>query len=261
MTFTTVPWGVGPDEPVSECFFFPGSKEVLMKLPGFQPLLTPAAPALHMVPMAGKGSGKGSGLVSTRALRLGDLILDERPLFVAARGVPAPFFAHFSPAQTRQHEMDQLEKYFDIGMQRMRPENKNAFMALANSHKEDGSGPIFGRVRTNGLALLGLRPGVKDGTGEYSATCKDISRLNHRQLMRSLTSCSPNTAPRFNMSSFSYRLYALRDIAEGEELTFQYTDVSQPAAQRNERLRPYGFICDCAACKDATASDARRKKI
>ncbi|KAJ7782617.1 hypothetical protein B0H16DRAFT_1682069 [Mycena metata] len=237
MTFTTVPWGVGPDEPVSECFFFPGSKEVLMKLPGFQPLLTPAAPAFHMVPMAGKGSGKGSGLVSTRALRLGDLILDERPLFVAARGVPAPFFAHFSPAQTRQHEMDQLEKYFDIGMQRIRPENKNAFMALANSHKEDGSGPIFGRA----------------SAADY---CSSVHKL-----MRSLTSCSPNTAPRFNMSSFSYRLYALRDIAEGEELTFQYTDVSQPAAQRNERLRPYGFVCDCAACKDATASDARRKKI
>ncbi|KAJ7030033.1 hypothetical protein C8F04DRAFT_1398127 [Mycena alexandri] len=252
MTFTTVPWGVGPDEPVSECFFYPGSKEVLMKLPGFpQPLITPATPAFRMVPMA----GKGSGLVSTRTLRLGDLIINERPLFVAARGVPLPSFAHLSHAQFLQHGMDQLEKYCEVGMQRMRPENKDAFMALANSHKEDGSGPIVGRVRTNGLSLEGLRPGVQDETNEYNC-CNFVHNLT-----RNLTSCSPNTAPRFDMASFSYRLYALRDIADGEELTFQYTDVSQPAAQRNERLRPYEFVCDCAACKDASASDARRKKI
>ncbi|KAJ7188725.1 hypothetical protein C8R46DRAFT_1205863 [Mycena filopes] len=251
MTYTTIPWGAGPDEPVSECFFYPGSKEVLMKLPGFpQPLITPATPAFRLVPVA----GKGSGLVSTRALQLGDLVINERPLFVCARGVPVQAFAHLSHAQYLQHAMDQLEKYCEVGIQRMRPEDKESFMALVNSHKEDGSGPIVGRVRTNGLWLAGLRPGVEDETNEYSSVCG-------LKLTRNLISCSPNCAPRFDMASFSYRLYALRDIADGEELTFQYTDVRQPAAQRNAGLQPYDFGCDCAACKDAPASDARRKKI
>ena len=63
------------------------------------------------------------------------------------------------------------------------------------------------------------------------------------------------------MLSFSYNLFAVRDIAKGEELTFQYTDITCSAAKRNEALKPYDFICTCSACKDPVASDARRMKI
>ncbi|KAJ7125165.1 hypothetical protein C8R44DRAFT_703306 [Mycena epipterygia] len=250
MTWTTLPIGAELDEPSTECFFFPGSKEVLMKLPGFpKPLVHPTTPAFRMA----STPGKGAGLFSTRALKAGDLILSERPLLVAARGAAVSYPEGFTHEQFIQHSLNELEKYMALSVNRMRPEAKAAFMALANSHKEDGSGPIVGIVRTNGLFLDGLRPGVKDETASYSAICKDISRLNH--------SCSPNTAPRFDMLSFSYQLFAVRDIAKNEELTFQYTDVECSAAERNAALKPYAFVCECAACQDVSASDSRRAAI
>jgi hypothetical protein len=63
------------------------------------------------------------------------------------------------------------------------------------------------------------------------------------------------------LPSFSYRLYAVRNIAAGEELTFQYIDVEPAAALRNEALKPYAVSCTCPACEDAPASDARRAAI
>lgn len=71
-------------------------------------------------------------------------------------------------------------------------------------------------------------------------------------------SCSPNTATMFDMASFSFRLYAVRDIADGEELTYSYLDITAPAAFRQKTLEPYGFRCTCRACRDPHTSDARR---
>ncbi|KAJ7782635.1 hypothetical protein B0H16DRAFT_463413 [Mycena metata] len=254
MTYTTVPNPFNcanfSSEPVSECFFFPGSKEVLMNLPNYpQPLVRPKTTSFHMIDVP----GKGKGLFSTRALKAGDLILTERPLLVCARAVVILRPPNFSDAQYSQYSLDHLEKVTEIAVGRMRPEAKAAFMALANCHMEDGSGPLFGVVRTNGLSLGGLRPGVRGEMGTYNATCKDISRLNH--------SCFPNTASRFDMASFSYSLYAVRDIADGEELTYQYTAVGVPAAERKKALAPSGFVCTCTACTDAATSDARRSNI
>ncbi|KAJ7270045.1 hypothetical protein B0H12DRAFT_822148 [Mycena haematopus] len=250
VNYTSIPYVASEDEEVSECLFYPGSKEVLMQIPNFpHPILQAATPAFRMIDIP----GKGAGLVSTRALKMGDLILSERPLFVCARGLGVPVPSTFTRQQIAQYQLQQLEEYFEIAINRMRPEAKAAYMALRNCHKEDGSGPIMGIMRTNGMSLQGLRPGVQDETSEYSAICKEISRLNH--------SCSPNAAPRFHMPSFSYRLYAVRDIAAGEELTFQYINVKKSATVRQTALKPYDFECACLACKDAPTSDPRRAAI
>ncbi|KAJ6593425.1 hypothetical protein B0H19DRAFT_917505 [Mycena capillaripes] len=250
MTFTTVPMNVHENEPVTECFFFPGSKEVLMNIPGFpQPLIHPTTPAFRMTTIP----GKGLGLVSTRDLRMGDLILTERPLLISARGMELVFPPNFTHEQRLQYTLNELERYLQIALGRMRPDAKAAYMALQNSHTEDGSGPAVGIMRTNGLCIDGLRPGMEEQVDMYSATCKEISRLNH--------SCAPNTVPHFDMPSFSYRLYAVRDITAGEELTFQYTGVAPGAAERNEALKPYDFVCSCLACTFAGPSDVRRAAI
>ncbi|KAJ7366465.1 hypothetical protein DFH08DRAFT_1071955 [Mycena albidolilacea] len=243
MIYTTLPIDPATDEAVSECFLLPGSKELVMKTPGFpQPLIHPAAPAFRL----GAVPGKGMGLFSTRALKMGDLILCERPLLVTARGVHTPsVIPNFTGEMVAQHNLDEYEKYCAIAVDRLRPDNKAAFMALANSHKEDGSGPVVGIVRTNGIAM-NLDPEETSGSEICSAICKDIS---------------PNTSTHFDKASFSYRLYAVRDIAADEELTFTYVDSEPPAAERNKELKPYGFVCTCPACTDAPASDARRATI
>ncbi|KAJ6593426.1 hypothetical protein B0H19DRAFT_1246198 [Mycena capillaripes] len=231
MTYTTVPFDTGSDEPVSECFFHPGSKEMLMNLPGFpEPLVQPTTTTfrLHAAP------GKGMGLFSKCALKAGDLILSERPLLVAAPKVLVPWnLSDTTIVDWDQHIANEMEKHYQVSVSRMRPDARAAYMALANTG-EHASTPNFG------IAL-------------YQAVCKDISRLNH--------SCSSNTTYRFDMLSFSYRLFAVRDIAEDEELTLQYTYVDCSAAERRENLDRYAFLCTCASCTDAIASDPRRAAI
>lgn len=56
------------------------------------------------------------------------------------------------------------------------------------------------------------------------------------------------------------RIYAVRDIAEGEELTLTYNgEWETPARQKS--AQKYGFQCRCPSCLDAEASDRRRKRI
>ncbi|KAJ6584797.1 hypothetical protein B0H19DRAFT_1249728 [Mycena capillaripes] len=194
---TTLPVGAGPGQPVSECLLFPGCKEALFSLPGFpRPLLHPATPAFRI----SKISGKATGLFSTRALKTGDLILSDAD----------------------------VEKYFQLSVSRMRPEAESAFMALAGSPKEDGSGPVIDIVRAHGLTLDGLWPSGNLQGHTYRAVCKMISYLSH--------SNSPNTAPRFDLQSFSYRLFAFRDIAAGEELTSTDTYLDCLTAQPRPRM-------------------------
>ncbi len=57
----------------------------------------------------------------------------------------------------------------------------------------------------------------------------------------------------------------MRDIAPGEELTVTYIDAMIPRAERQQRLREWGFNCTCPHCRateaEGAASDARLQKI
>ncbi|KAJ7188753.1 hypothetical protein C8R46DRAFT_980026 [Mycena filopes] len=256
ITYTTQPevdtGAGGAKDSLTECVFYPGTKEALKKIPGYpKPLVHPEKPGAFRV---GTVLGKGAGLFSTRPLTEGEHILTERPLLMAPAALQTRCPDSFTYEQYIQVTLDEMEKVLKLSVERMSPDDRAAFMDLKNSHKEDGSGPHLGIFRTNGLGISGLRPGVEKTVGMYSAIPKFISRLNH--------SCSPNTQPLFDKASLSYKLFAVRDIAAGEELTFQYTNVDKPAAQRAEDLKPYDFVCTCTACTaDVPASDARRAAI
>jgi len=58
-------------------------------------------------------------------------------------------------------------------------------------------------------------------------------------------SSSPN-------NSFSIFFYALRDIKAGEQLFYSYCSIEGTLAQRQAELAPYGFVCKCTACINAT---------
>jgi Cupin-like domain/SET domain len=87
-----------------------------------------------------------------------------------------------------------------------------------------------------------------DGTALYSTTCK----MNH--------SCNPNMIVLFKRRSFG-RLHplvahcvALRDIAEGEELTISYIENDRPYDERQLALASYGFTCRCTKCERESSS-------
>nr|GAT49083.1 predicted protein [Mycena chlorophos] len=244
-------------EPVTECSFLLGTKQIFLDTPGFpEPLPlgpSPNDPGWRVAPIP----GKGVGLVATRALKQGEIILTERPLLIIPAFVDCPVPESFTQEQKMQHVFDEWERFAQPSVERMTEWRRRVFFELYNGDRESGSGPIMGVVQTNGIGLRDLQPGVGGKLGAYVAVCEMISRLNH--------SCSPNTQPIFSRTQFAYNLYAVRDVAEGEELTWQYTPTLQPQAERAEACAAYGFICDCPFCTAAperiAQSDARRQAI
>jgi hypothetical protein len=194
-------------------------------------------------------------MLSTRNLKMGDLILSERPLFVTCRAAAIP--VHAAPdtplEQVIQASLAQWETYLQCALRRMPPENQAAFMALANSHTEDGSGPLLGVVRTNGFGITLVKGNGNEEGETYSAIYDHLSRVNH--------SCRPNAAHSFNIASFSGQLRAVRDIKKGEEIFVDYCLIEVPTAQRQKLLEPYGFRCACASCINPDRSDRQLREI
>ncbi|KAG5643465.1 hypothetical protein DXG03_000897 [Asterophora parasitica] len=239
-----------PDN-VTECLFYGGKvKREILATPGF-PASVPRPPHVcHSL----ETSAFGMGVFATRDIKMGDLIMAERPLSVTPAAIPPldlNFPKGFNPTidQVVEARMIQYEKLLETSISRMFPENRDALFALHNAHTEDGSGPIFGRIRTNGIGVLS---GNGDPHFGSTAVFKDISRLNH--------SCAPNSTYNFTTASLSMQLRALRDIKQDEEITITYCGIEDSTAERQEALKPYGFQCTCRICSDP-GSDARLAKI
>ncbi|KAF8146866.1 hypothetical protein K438DRAFT_1689322 [Mycena galopus ATCC 62051] len=239
----------------TECMMYPDAKAFILATPGFPaPILRPSSLKYRLTPIP----DKGQGLVSTAQLRACDLILSERPLTMTltASGIPIRFPKAFTAREKYLAAIYEWEQNLKLMFDRLHPDYQAAFMALANSHKHDGSGPILGVIRTNGLGLVlpvGKYTVEEQETlykGRYTAVCKEISRANH--------SCSPNTTAHFDIVTFSYQLYAVRNIAQGEELTIAYAGLSLPAEIRQSKLEPYGFRCTCSACCAPSTSNIQR---
>ncbi|KAJ7125183.1 hypothetical protein C8R44DRAFT_703338 [Mycena epipterygia] len=240
----------------TECLLYPDVKALILATPGFPaPLLRPSTINHRLAPIP----SKGLGLFSTRKICAGDLILSERPLALvpAWMSVQVRYLKELTAKEKFQAHLHEREQQLKVLFDRMYPDYQKAFMALANSHQHDGSGPIGGIIRTNALGVTCLQTGrysaeerQKFRKGIYSAVCNEISRLNH--------SCCSNTTTHFDVATFSFQLYAARDIAEGEELTITYTNPRSLAKERQSELEPYGFQCTCSACRTPSESDARR---
>lgn len=122
-------------------------------------------------------------MFATRDLHLGDLIICERPMIMTPiqMSASAKFGADFTREQQVQAVLFEWEKKMRFVFERMPETHHAAYMALANSHKEDGSGPLTGVCRTNGFGVYDFQKANSKGTDEvYTAICKDISRMNHR---------------------------------------------------------------------------------
>lgn len=107
MIYTTLPESAGNDEPVTECFFLYGTKELLTSLYGvLQSLIHPETPALRVAHVP----GKGMGLYSTRSLAESHLIVTERFFLLAPAGWDIPCPAEFTCEQYLQLTLNESEK-------------------------------------------------------------------------------------------------------------------------------------------------------
>ena len=65
-------------------------------------------------------------------------------------------------------------------------------------------------------------------------------------------SCMPNIMHYFKLNSFSMQFCALKDIKAGEQLFYSYCEPDRNLEQRRAEIAPYGFVCECPACVNAT---------
>ena len=218
--FTTIPSCplTGPSDPDghSEWIVREPTKAKVINAPGYpKPVPKPKGtkPAYIIKPTP----DKGLGVFATRNITMGELIFAERPLLAIPSAIPSTgnnSMMHHYDLKTQMAIMKmEWEKLLEVALGRMKPGDKNAFMDLANSHKEDGSGPILGIVRTNGFCL-GIFDGPErraDGSNVYSGVIKIGSRINHRYVC--VTSCTRSffwglRTIYLNMISISIKLHA-----------------------------------------------------
>jgi len=189
MVYTTIPPNEGDGDGNTEWIVQGPTKQKVVGAPGFPSpvpkVLGPPSYVIRPTP------DMGLGCFATRAIQVGDLVFAERPLLVSPRGLKLPDMDDESLIQQygiQKYQMIALaeyEKVLEVAVGRMSDDNRKAFMALANNHQEDGSGPILGIIRTNGYGTSGLFDGPKvlpDQTNVYSAVLKVGSRINHRYM-------------------------------------------------------------------------------
>jgi len=154
----------------AECLMTAYVKRMIYQTKGFpRPLNRNAAPTYKISPVA----GKGVGMVAARRIGVGEMICDERPLLVVPTimtPLTTPDLSFMKTAtreQIVQAKLAEFEKTMIMMVERMPQENQDAYKALHNCHKHDGSGPLTGIMRTNGF---GLADHIRD-KGMYRSSC------------------------------------------------------------------------------------------
>ncbi|KAI9636721.1 uncharacterized protein MKK02DRAFT_33847 [Dioszegia hungarica] len=168
--------------------------------------------------------GKGFGLFATRRIAVGELIIREKPIFVA-------------------NSVTTIE----AAVASLADAEKAIFWGLSDSFTPDHPTAV-GVFKTNAIPA-GPTP---DSAGIY----KVASRLNH--------SCSPNACHAWAGLTGQEVVHAITDIPAGTEIVVSYHYHMRSREQRGKELASsFNFICHCVACTGPLdpASDARRERF
>ncbi|BGP20888.1 hypothetical protein JCM10213_003386 [Rhodosporidiobolus nylandii] len=189
------------------------------------------------------------GAFSTRPIAAGTLVLADSPLFTLDAPLQAYLFQRaqsgsgggptLPDGEEEQEPPKSLDEFLERQIRTMlswkTDEQRRQFWELANTRED--LPPAYGIFATNAVQ-------TKDETGGLFLF---LSRFN--------SSCRPTLSrPAWDPSTATTRLYALRDIAAGEELTWTYLNVTFEFegvdARREEMRRVFEFECGCPACAE-----------
>lgn len=178
-------------------------------------------------------AGKGKGLVATRNIMQGELILKEVPLFVVQTSSDANLNVHLKKVLSSLNA-SQRETYYNLS----KP---------ASSGDPDVTELVF---RVNSVA-------VGDGSAGVFPT---IARVNHG------CARSFNSVYHWKAEEGVGVLHALKPIKKGDEILREYLNTKSPKSQRREALKQiYSFDCTCSVCsqssRDSERSDATLKSM
>lgn len=175
--------------------------------------------------------GKGKGLVATRHISPGTVLISESPLFTTES---------LEDANTIEKDLARIVR----GLPK---DDQRAFLLLHNNFKGEPN-PFSNIVRSNGYPL--------GPSSEIGGIFPLVSRINH--------SCRPNAQHAYNEKLKSMLVHAVREIPAGEELTLSYLN-GGPSTQRKQILKDnFRFDCTCELCSlpssDLAKSDDRLRR-
>ena len=212
--------------------------------------------------------GKGIGLFANKNLSAGARILEEAPAVRAPKGAH-PIEIYRQVKHLGQQSVMKLQQYATLTSSSSEPKLEGWFQLIAdylNSHPDiafmefpdiQRRKPVqrYAIFVNNCFEIEG-----EDDSVEQAVFLK-AARLNH--------SCLPNCYASWNREYKLLRVYAVRDIQKGEELTIAYcpakTMVEDLKIRKERLLRDCGFVCRCPACDEHTSLsrkiDAKRKEM
>jgi len=180
---------------------------------------------------------KGLGIVATRTLSPGDLILQETPLLVSSK--------QLGPTGI-------ISEYFKLSIKDQKLYNS---LSIARIYENDKKFPEpLGISLTNAFELAGAGEGGKSGIFIKGA------RFNH--------SCLPNVNHFWDEKLNTMWFICTSRVEKGQELCLYYNDLRKPKSERQIFYKKiYDFDCTCRACssdlteEEISASDNRRIRI
>jgi len=167
---------------------------------------------------------KGFGMVATKKLFPGDLILAEKPLFI----VPEEIFS----------DVETCEEFLEKATEKLSSEQRELFLGLSDRREVDNDtfdpNPYCGIFYTNAMAY-------EDDT----VLCPKMARANH--------SCRANAEFVARPDLGEQHLVTNYIIMEGDEITINYMSMAEEGSDNKETRqsylrRLYGFQCTCRAC-------------
>jgi hypothetical protein len=181
----------------------------------------------------------GLGMFARRDIKRGELILAERPLLVVSS---IPTFSQFLQPNISDRDAF-LQPCFDW----LTPDN---YRALANSHTQDGSGPLHGVLRTNGSRL----PYGEVEAHKCTAVYKEISRINHMcggsltQFPCILLLTYEAAVDRMHLISLRFRLSPANcEPCSTSRQTMKYLLRTVPYLNRSQNAKPFSFTAASSA--------------
>ena len=186
-----------------------------------------------------KARAKGLGVFALQEFYRGDLVIAEAPLFAIPH----------QPVECEGRKGGRVNREtLEAAIDALAPEKRQEFESLDNTHPS-----LMGRCGIFATNSFGFHN--EDSAGIFL----HCSRFNH--------SCCPNATYSWHPEVKRLRIYALRDIARGDEISISYSgstvSYSSTRTERQAQFQRRGFTCKCAVCTqpNTTASDERRARI
>ncbi|KAK1847243.1 lysine methyltransferase [Colletotrichum chrysophilum] len=192
---------------------------------------------------------KGRGIFATRQIPAGSLITNEAPIIFLDRNWVEDISSEEARTSLQALAIEKLPRT-------TRQTVEELYIGTFTKALEQ-------KIWTNGYGVSSgpaeVWPGLEDELDlGMIAVHANISKINH--------SCRSNAASQWDWVLLAHRLWAVRDIAVGEEITISYFDPIQTLRERQRYAKEtLGFECACSHCqaapKFAELSDDRINEI